>query len=175
MTFENIEYLRDGNDKQKAVYRTLTDNYILDKLRLFSPLLTGTIPINLDIDESDLDIICCWKIKDEFIYTLTKEFSQFDRFTVSEQKINGYETILAHFHLDKFEIEIFGQSRPTKEQESFRHMIIEYGIIKTRGESFRQEIVRLKKEGLKTEPAFGKLLGLEGNPYEELLKYKLTK
>jgi hypothetical protein len=175
MTFDNIEYLRDGNDKQKAAYHTLTHNYIFDRLQLFSPLLTGTIPINIDIDESDLDIICYWKSKDEFIKTLTKEFYKFDRFTLTERRINKYETILASFHLDKFKIEIFGQNRPTKEQESFRHMIIEYGIIRTHGESFRQEIVRLKKEGLKTEPAFGKLLGLKGNPYEELLNYKLTK
>src|SRR5688500_1165444 len=135
MTFDNIEYLRDGNDKQKAVYRTLTDNHIFDRLQLFSPLLTGTIPINIDIDESDLDIICCWKSKDEFIKILTKEFYKFDKFTLTEQRINNYETILANFHLGKFRIEIFGQNRPTKEQESFRHMIIEYGIIKTNGES----------------------------------------
>lgn len=175
MTFDTIEYLLDGNDKQKAVYRTLKDNYILERLRLFTPLLTGTIPINIDTDDSDIDIICYWNNKDEFIKTLTREFDKFDRFAWTEKRINNYDTILANFLLDKFQIEIFGQNRPTKEQESFKHMIIEYEILMSRGESFRQEIVRLKKEGLKTEPAFGKLLGLEGNPYEALLKYKLTK
>lgn len=175
MIFDNIEYLRDGNDKQKAAYHTLTDYKIFEKLKDFSPLLTGTIPINIDTDESDLDIICYWKSKNEFLSTITKEFGELENFTLTEQRINNYETILANFNLGNFKIEIFGQNRPTKEQESYKHMIIEYEILRTRGEKFRQEIVRLKKEGLKTEPAFGKLLGLEGNPYEELLKYNGAK
>lgn len=172
MTFDNIEYLKNGNAKQRAAFRTLKDNKIMERLRHFSPLLTGTIPINIDTDESDLDIICCWKSKEEFATTLILEFGKFNSFTLAEQKLNNYETILANFTLDNFKVEIFGQNRPTKEQESFRHMIIEYDILRARGENFRQEIIRLKKEGLKTEPAFGKLLGLEGNPYDELLKYQ---
>jgi Domain of unknown function (DUF4269) len=171
MTFDNIEYLRDENDKQKAAYHTLTDYKIFEKLNDFSPILTGAIPINIDTDESDLDIICYWKSKEEFLNTLTNEFGKFESITLTERIINSYETILANFNLNKFEIEIFGQNRPSKDQESYRHMIIEYEILRARGEKFRQEIVRLKKEGLKTEPAFGKLLGLDGNPYEELLKY----
>jgi hypothetical protein len=174
MTFDNIEYLKDGNERQRAAYRTLTENSIFERLQLFSPLLTGTIPINIDIDESDLDIICYWKKKNEFANTLRREFGQINGFNLTEQVINNYETVLASFCLDDFEIEIFGQNRPTKEQDSFRHMVIEYQILRTRGEVFRQEIIKLKKDGLKTEPAFGRLLGMERNPYEELLNYKLT-
>ena len=53
-------------------------------------------------------------------------------------------------------------------------MIIEYKILELHGEVFRQEIIKLKSKGLKTEPAFAKLLGLVGNPYEELLNYKVS-
>jgi hypothetical protein len=84
--------------------------------------------------------------------------------------IKNDETIVANFRLDEFRIELFGQNRPTREQESYRHMIIEHRIILDRGESFRQEVIRLKKEGVKTEPAFCKLLGIEGDPYEALLR-----
>lgn len=48
-------------------------------------------------------------------------------------------------------------------------MIAEYKILQAKGEEFKQKIIELKKQGIKTEPAFGMLLGLE-NPYEELLK-----
>jgi len=174
MTFDNIEYLKNGSERQRAAYRTLTANSIFERLQLFSPLLTGTIPINIDIDESDLDIICYWEKKDEFANTLRREFGQVHGFSLTEQVINNYETVLASFCLDEFEIEIFGQNQPTKEQDSFRHMVIEYQILTARGEGFRQEIIKLKKDGFKTEPAFGRLLGLERNPYEELLNYKLT-
>lgn len=174
MTFDNIEYLRNGTDKQRRAYRTLSENNIFEKLQLFSPILTGTIPINIDTEESDLDIICHYKETGAFIKTLIEEFHKLDNFSLTERTINNHETILANFSLDEFKIEIFGQNRPTKEQESFRHMIIEDELLRTHGEQFRQEIIRLKTEGFKTEQAFGKLLGLAGDPYEALLNYKLA-
>jgi len=48
-------------------------------------------------------------------------------------------------------------------------MIIEYRILLEKGEDFRKQLIELKRQGLKTEPAFALLLGLEGNPYTELL------
>ena len=38
---------------------------------------------------------------------------------------------------------------------------------------FRRQIIDLKKQGLKTEPAFAKLLALTGDPYVELLSFEL--
>ncbi|MGL5579695.1 MAG: DUF4269 domain-containing protein, partial [Cetobacterium sp.] len=35
---------------------------------------------------------------------------------------------------------------------------------------FRQKIIELKKDGMKTEPAFAFLLKLEGNPYDKILE-----
>ncbi|CAA7391075.1 DUF4269 domain-containing protein [Chryseobacterium fistulae] len=64
---------------------------------------------------------------------------------------------------------ILEQNKPTIEQNAYRHMIAEYKILEEKGEDFKQKIVKLKKEGMKTESAFGMLLNLE-NPYEDLLK-----
>ena len=52
-------------------------------------------------------------------------------------------------------------------------MIIEYDLLNKYGETFRQQIIQLKRKGYKTEPAFCKALGIEGNPYLELLKYEI--
>jgi hypothetical protein len=49
-------------------------------------------------------------------------------------------------------------------------MIIESRILKEKGIDFKEKIIKLKSSGIKTEPAFAKLLGLNGNPYVELLK-----
>ena len=49
-------------------------------------------------------------------------------------------------------------------------MLIEHKLLLKKGEKFRQGIVDLKNQGYNTEPAFAKLLGFEGNSYEELLK-----
>jgi len=72
--------------------------------------------------------------------------------------------------LEEFPIEIFAQNKPTIEQNAYRHMIAEYKILQEKGEEFKEKIIDLKKKGIKTEPAFGMLLGLE-NPYEDLLKF----
>ena len=92
-------------------------------------------------------------------------------FDVKEKTIRNRLTVISRFTYQDFFIEIFGQNRPVKEQEAYRHMLIEYKILEEKGENFRQEILALKKKGYKTEPAFAKLLGLDGAPYKELLKY----
>lgn len=43
---------------QQKAYQVITDHAILEKLAQYNPILVGTIPINIDIEESDLDIIC---------------------------------------------------------------------------------------------------------------------
>lgn len=171
--FDTLDYLKSGNFKQQAAYRTLTAHSIFIKLQAFSPILTGTIPINIDTDNSDMDIACYWKDKAAFRQVLTNEFNKYKLFTLNQKLVNNIETIICSFSIDNFTLEIFGQNRPSREQESYRHMLIESEILKTRGENFRKEIIQLKKAGHKTEPAFAKLLALEGDPYEAILNFKM--
>ena len=49
-------------------------------------------------------------------------------------------------------------------------MMVEYQLLKEKGEGFKQQIIDLKKSGFKTEPAFAIALGLTGDPYEALLQ-----
>ncbi|MNK30599.1 hypothetical protein D3C87_490190 [compost metagenome] len=53
-------------------------------------------------------------------------------------------------------------------------MLIEHQILQEKGEDFRLKIIALKRNGYKTEPAFAKLLNLQGNPYLDLLKYEVS-
>ena len=47
--------------------------------------------------------------------------------------------------------------------------MIEYRLIQLLGADFKVRVINLKQQGHKTEPAFGKLLGLK-NPYIDLLE-----
>jgi len=49
-------------------------------------------------------------------------------------------------------------------------MIVEKKLLEISGESARKQIIKLKKLGLKTEPAFAKYFNLKGDPFDELLK-----
>ncbi len=172
MDFDNIEYLKLGNSRQKQAYIALTNNQILLKLKRFDPILVGTIPINIDIENSDLDIICYFVNKQDFINKLTDNFINEKNFLLKEQQSSDNQTIVANFLMDSFKIEIFGQNIPTKQQFAYRHMIIEYHLLNQYGEKFRKQIIKLKQEGHKTEPAFALALGLTGDPYIELLNFE---
>lgn len=171
--FSKIKYLKDGNLKQQKAFELLTQSQILELLSDFDPILVGTIPINIDIDNSDLDIICCWKSKTDFIAKLNDNFKNKRQYTIREVVIDTVETVIANFFIADFEIEVFGQNIPVKKQNGYRHLLIEHEILNAKGESFRLEIIKLKQQGYKTEPAFGKLLALTGNPYQQLLDYKI--
>ncbi|MEM7180661.1 MAG: DUF4269 domain-containing protein [Spirochaetota bacterium] len=168
--FKSIDYLKIGNSKQKRAYEVLTKNRIMDLLKDFDPILVGTIPIEIDLEQSDLDIICYFENKDSFENLLKKEFGYKEKFKMWGNTTHVAPAIIANFFLDAFEIEIFGQNIPTEEQMGYRHMLVEHKLLEERGETFRQRIRKLKAEGYKTEPAFAFELGLEGDPYEALLE-----
>ncbi|SER07356.1 DUF4269 domain-containing protein [Pedobacter rhizosphaerae] len=168
INFLDISYLLSGNEKQKRAYEILTEHKILKKLKSSCPILVGTIPINIDIESSDLDIICQVQNKPAFVKLLTSHFQTKKGFTITESAV--FQSVKANFFIDDFEFEIFGQSTPTVQQNAYRHMLIEHQILLEKDESFRQEIIRLKQQGIKTEPAFAQLLHLSGDPYDALLK-----
>ena len=56
--FLDIEYLKNGTKKQQMAYKRLKELNIFKELSDYKPLLAGTVPIRIDIEESDLDVIC---------------------------------------------------------------------------------------------------------------------
>ena len=167
--FTTVNYLKEGNERQKRAYEVLLKHKIFEKLSDYSPLLAGTIPIEIDIEGSDLDIICEVKDSAEFEKFLIQVFENFD-VKIKKSDTDNEEFLVCNFELEEFPVEIFGQNKPVIEQNAYRHMIAEYKILEGKGKDFKQKIIELKKKGIKTEPAFGILLGLE-NPYEDLLKF----
>lgn len=168
--FRNIEYLKFGNERQKIAFKEINKYKIFEILEAYNPILTGTIPIGIDFPESDLDIICQCENHSEFKEFLSSQFSDKTDFKVYSNNQNGVQSTVAEFKTDNFLFEIFGQNIPTEKQNAYRHMIIENKILIEKGVDFKLKIIKLKADGMKTEPAFAKLLGLEGNPYTELLK-----
>jgi len=173
MDFENIAYLQHGNARQRQAYSALSNNQVISKIKRFDPILVGTIPINIGTEDSDLDIICYFTDKYLFQQTIEENFGYEKSFTIRELPSLNPLAIVANFFMDGFEIEIFGQNIPTKQQLAYRHLIVEYNLLNGHDEIFRQKIIQLKKQGYKTEPAFALALNLTGDPYTELLKFEV--
>ncbi|REC74644.1 DUF4269 domain-containing protein [Chryseobacterium elymi] len=172
--FTNLSYLKSGNERQKRAYEVLKKYQIFEKLKPYSPILAGTIPIEIDIENSDLDIICevDLKFEEDFLddIAMSRLMPGDTDVKIENIIINGEKSIVLNFMLEEFSIEIFAQNKPSIEQNAYRHMLAEYNILKEKGEDFKYKIIELKKQGVKTEPAFGLLMGLK-NPYEDLLKF----
>lgn len=129
--FKDVEYLKVGNLKQKQSYKILKNIKIFKILEEFNPILVGTIPIGVDVDKSDLDIVCeiNLKNKDSLKNISTKNFSQFKNFKI----INTFSTtgvIVINFFVDDMEIEIYASKVSSFETNGYRHMIIEERIFK---------------------------------------------
>jgi len=167
-----ISYLQHGTIRQQQAFYALSKNLIMEKLVGFTPTLAGTIPLNIDIENSDLDILCYWQDEDDFVKMIHSNFRDNNGFTIKQTEINGQRTVIANFLCKDFEVEIFGQGIPVMQQMGYLHMLAEYKILQKQGDEFRQQVIALKSSGYKTEPAFAKLLNLNGDPYIAILQYR---
>jgi len=172
-SFLDITYLKHGNKRQKKVYVLLEKLCIMDRLQKYNPILVGTIPIEIDIESSDIDILCEVYELGKFSDYLQREFGKYPRFFVWEKERDARKYVVAKFYYDGFDFEIYGQDIPTIQQYGYRHMVIEDRILKRMDSAFRNNVIQFKKQGLKTEHAFAKLLDLRGDAYQALLELEL--
>lgn len=168
--FKNTTYLKEGNKRQRELYRLLESYNILEQLEEFDPIVVGTIPIEIDIESSDVDIVLYAENSDTLITILKDRFSGWDAFQIISTEGEKPVTV-CNFILENTSFELYGTTIPTDQQPGYIHMVKECEILRREGSEFRQEVIELKRQGIKTEPAFCRLLGLTGeDPYQELLE-----
>ncbi|MGG6314208.1 DUF4269 domain-containing protein [Paenibacillus macerans] len=167
--FLDIAYLREGNERQRKAYEALQDLRIIELLAAYHPVLAGTIPLDIDLPGSDLDLICEVHDARRFEEELERCFGSCKDYACSSKTVGGILRTVANFFHGGFEFEVFGQPKPVTEQNAYRHMVIEHRMLEMAGPEVRRAVKKLKEEGLKTEPAFGEFFRLETDPYAALL------
>ncbi|MBZ0295491.1 MAG: DUF4269 domain-containing protein, partial [Anaerolineae bacterium] len=140
----NCAYLRQGSPRQQAAYAALEALNIFTVLRPYSPVLTGTIPLDIDTEHSDLDIICEAHDLNTFEADLQNYFGSLDGFQIRAAKHTRQPALVAGFHYGDFEIEVFGQAQPVTRQNAYRHLLVEARLLAIGGEPARQTIRQLK-------------------------------
>jgi hypothetical protein len=170
--FKNTDYLQNGSLMQQQGWKILTDTNALTKLKAYDAILTGTLPLNLYLPTSDLDIICYAEDLTQFEKYITQVFGMYTGFESSIKNIRQTPSVIGRFRHNNFLFEIFAQPVPVHHQYAYRHLCVEYFLLKEHGEPLRQQVLQLKQAGLKTEPAFAKALNLPGDPYEALLAFE---
>lgn len=165
-----IDYLMEGNPRQQEVYRALCRLGVMEVLGPYQPVLVGTVPLDVDIPGSDLDVVCHveQERREVFEALLKGTFGSCEDFEYAAREVDGLLRQVGRFRYEGWVVEIFGQPLPVEEQNGYRHMVVEHRLLELLGDRGREAIRSLKLQGFKTEPAFARLLRLEGDPYKEL-------
>lgn len=166
----DIAYLQQGNARQREVHALLQEIRIIELLADYDPLLAGTVPLGIEVEGSDLDLICEVHDSAGFTEEVRHRFGSFDGYSALTRTVKGLTRTKINFNAGGWPIELFGQPVPVLQQNAYLHMEAEWRILNLLGRDFRTQVIALKTEGMKTEPAFARLLNLEGDPYEALLR-----
>ncbi len=161
-------------EKNKSVFNALMTSQILNIFKTDSPLVCGTFPLNLDVDNSDIDILIATKNLESTKRDLTTHFGQFEEFKLDEFYIKDVSSLVCRFKFKSVVFEIFCEPQNAILQTAYQHFLLEERLLKLGGYSFWQKIKNLRNQDLKTEAAFCQALNLKtADPFAELLKLQL--
>ncbi|MES0882989.1 DUF4269 domain-containing protein [Roseibium sp. SCP14] len=141
---------------------------LLDRLIEFAPVIIGTPPLEIAIDTSDIDIACSSSDLSHFSDVVRLQFGGFEEFHVRSVDHLSHPAVVASFFAMDWQIELFCQALKTDDQWGVRHFRVEQRVLAIEP-GLRDEVLKLRQQGLKTEPAFARLLDLKGDPYEAML------
>ena len=168
--WSNLSYLRRGTARQREAYRVLRELDLERVLRDHGPVLAGTVPLAVDVPASDLDVICQVDDLPAFHRLLAAAYGHLPSYRAWVREFDTGASAVALFRFRGFDVEVFGQALPACAQLAVLHMDVEARLLRLAGPPARRWIRVLKQLGMKTEPAFARYFGLEGDPYEALLR-----
>ncbi|MFF0826030.1 DUF4269 domain-containing protein [Brevibacillus sp. NPDC003359] len=170
----DLSYLGRGTLRQKAAWEAIQKTHIMEVLSVYRPVLAGTIPLDIDVKQSDLDIICESHDLEQFEQAVRTAFGCLHGFEVTHLDVKRIPTCVIQFFTADFWFELFAQPVAVEKQNAYRHMDIEARLLDIGGLDAYQQIRSLKKSDIKTEPAFAQYFDIPGeDPYEALLELEL--
>jgi len=142
---------------------------VLGALAQFDPRIAGTPPLGLDLPGSDIDVLCFAPDAHAFTDTVWHNFSSAPAFT-AKQLTRAPRPVVATFEVAGWRIELYGEAIPVEQQRGWRHFTVERRLLALGGQGLRVVVLALRRQGMKTEPAFAAALRLTGDPYLALLE-----
>ena len=170
MKLLDLETMARVNQRQKQAFEALRGIELFEKLASYTPVLAGTVPIDVDLPSSDLDVICSAPNLEDFAKELMSLYGDQEGFNLHHKLFRSQPAVMARFTSSGFLIEIFAQSSSVFTQPAVIHMLIEARLLAFAPAAAKENIRMLKQTGMKTEPAFAATFDIKGDPFEELLK-----
>lgn len=110
--------------KNKQEFASIVElSGILNVLEPFHPLWVGTVPIDVHIETSDIDIICL--LEDGLSEVIESKFGQEEGFYIQ----NSESKLVAGFSYMKVPFGIFAEKIISQKQLGYLHMIAEANLL----------------------------------------------
>lgn len=107
---QGIDYLLHGNATQQHAYHTLQELRMLTVLQEYSPVLVGTVPIDIHIDDSDLNIICEAYHFTEFQAIVDHHFHRMSDYRYTSKLVEGTPRAVCTFHYNDWLIQLLDKT-----------------------------------------------------------------
>ncbi len=140
---------------------------ILRALSRLGPVIAGTFPLDLNLPESDVDVLC--RLQPASLFrAAAQSISRLPGYSLRASVRRGRRTAVCRVRPGRLPLEIFAQSGPLRSQRGYRHLEVEYRLLSLCGGSLREGILKLRRADARTEPPFAQLLRLRGDPHDAL-------
>ncbi len=155
------------NQKNLLHHLDAASSNFFNVFKKYHPLISGSVPLNISLPSSDIDII--FEVQDlkllgQELANFFKEFSP----AVTFKSLRSADSVIVRFKAFDFKFECVGQKKSVFQILAHQHLLIESRLLNICGESARSNIQVLKAQGIPTEVAFGMYFKMEGDPYVEL-------
>ena len=145
-------------EKKSHLHKILSSVVLTSLFQNFNALLVGTPPLDLDVENSDIDIILKADA-DELLHLLQSHIT-------SEFIKTANNTF--NFELHSVPIQIYLCKEKPTSQQSYQHFQAEEKILKYCRSLDLANLKKLRECGVKTEKAFTQILKLHGDEYETM-------
>ena len=147
----------------------VTRSAVTEVLKPFDPRIVGTLPLDLAVTGSDIDIVCHAPDPNAFAEAIWLRYRTADGFALYRWR-SETRPVIARFVWDGWPFELFGDTLPVARQRGWIHFEVERRLLALDDGRLRQAVGARRAAGMKTEPAFAAVLGIGGDPYLGLLE-----
>ncbi len=152
--------------KIEAAIAAVQASGVLEYLAAYRPTLVSSILAELDTQDSDIDVLCCYGARrEDFVADFSNAFAGRTGYSLR----SAGEAMVGTFQARGFLIEVYASAQAVQDQPGYRHFLIMQRIHSQNNPRLMQVLRGLKVAGLKTEPAICRFFGLAGDPYLAVL------
>ncbi len=142
-------------EKLQGVLENIQTKFNFPKIPYF---ICGTLPLGLNNPMADIDVAVSYKLNEKA--KLLEWIQNFQDETISPRLQIKNDVMVFNFKYENRIYEFYMSSENLFVQNAYRHMNIEMRLLKIFGEKLKEKIKQFKQNGLTTEYAFLKALGI---------------